>query len=342
MIKNGKIYIFITFFCKFSQLFHLKTSKITKNFNFSGFATELDRIQYLEDCFLTIKTLFFESSCTLEKIGFHYLIYAIYYKQPAKEFCKFKLKLNEWIEFKSFFLDKLLIEIHSEAILIFWILYTGNCYKFVSANHDYGFEFYLNHTSGKTGESDEVGVNKKASEVISTEVNSMIDNSKGIIAGLEFLETGYNEMKEMLDIIPGTSNERMNLPKTDLISEIRDKLKNVSTMFNLMIPVKNSENRGDSSSEVDDGDDDYENVLAIGSKRVNLKYRALKGKSTEVPAKKISVTVLLDPETDNLKVTRPKFQYRRIIHTIEDRNFGPNCQELVKFFNFFNLIYFLD
>lgn len=168
----------------------------------------------------------------------------------------------------------------------------------------------------------------------------MTDNSKGIIAGLEFLETGYNEMKEMLDIIPGTSNQKMNLPKTDLISEIRDKLKNVSTMFNLLIPVKNADNRGESSSEVDDDGDDYENVLAIGSKRVNLKNKAVKGKSTDVPVKKISKTVLLDPETENLKVTRPKFQYRRrTIHSIEDRNFGPLCKELVKFFFFLNFCF---
>lgn len=157
----------------------------------------------------------------------------------------------------------------------------------------------------------------------------MTDNSKGIIAGLEFLETGYNEMKEMLDIIPGTSNQKMNLPKTDLISEIRDKLKNVSSMFNLMIPVKNTDNRGESSSEMDEDGDDYENVLAIGSKRVNLKNKALKGKSIDLPVKKIVNTVMLDPETENLKVTRPKFQYRRIIHSIEDRNFGPLCKELV-------------
>lgn len=146
-------------------------------------------------------------------------------------------------------------------------------------------------------------------------------------------------MKEMLDIIPGTSNQKMNLPKTDLISEIRDKLKNVSTMFNLMIPVKNADNRGESSSE--DGDD-YENVLAIGSKRVNLKNKAVKGITTNLPIKKIAKTVLLDPETENLKVTRPKFTYRRTIQSIEDKNFGPLCKEFVKFLILFNFIFILN
>lgn len=252
----------------------------------------------------------------------------MYFKQPAKEFCKLKLKLTEWIEYKTFFLENLSVDIHGEAILIFWKLYTGNCYQFAASNHDYGFEFYLNHTAaGKTTESDEVGGNKKASEIISYEISSLTHNSKGIIAGLEFLETGYNEMKEMLDIIPGTSNQKMNLPKTDLISEIRDKLKNVSTMFNLMIPVKNLENRDESSSEVDDDGDDYDNVLAIGSKRVNLKKKALKGKTTDLPVKKVIKNVVLDPETENLKVTRPKYQYRRKMQSTADKNFGPLCKE---------------
>lgn len=68
---------------------------------------------------ITVKHMLLDSKDTEHKLGCFYLMYALYFKQPTKEYIKFRFTVEEW---------KIMNDIYDEfkacnqARLIFWKL----------------------------------------------------------------------------------------------------------------------------------------------------------------------------------------------------------------------------
>lgn len=244
----------------------------------------------------------FTGSATIgERLATLYLMYAMYFKQPTKDFCKFRFTLNDWTRMKSF-CDAIYVEPkYLQARAIFWRLYQSNAFRFVECDTEHYPELMQLHRVGDDG----VGDFQKINTTVLATVNDLQNESKGLLSAIGTLQLGYNEMK---DHFAANMNECAHLQSIDVIEGITAQLDKVKKLFESRYDGQHkrqrrattagpssrakgyetvdydelnasyssySDSNNDSVSERSDEDAMDEACLNIGSRRYNLKRNAL-------------------------------------------------------------------
>lgn len=254
---------------------------------------------------IIVKHEFLEATVKHQQIGSLYLMYAMYFKQPTLEYCKFRFTVNEWMSFCQFYRSISEAPDCNEPKLIFWKLLQNDAMRFVVAEHEYGFERFMHKDHmDDVGEKNDF---KSIGTFIESELATMKDEMYGIIPALEMLQVGYNEMKEHLDM---AGPSKGLLPSTSIMSNIMTGMEKIEKIFSSAVAedkaiVGRKRKLHREMLEVIDSDLDEDIMTSIGAKRACLKKKAFTGES--IPDVKISVT----EDDDILKVTRQIKTYTR-------------------------------
>lgn len=83
--------------------------------------------QFLEDAFIVLKRALLNATSHFEQIGALYLMYTMYFKQPPKQYCKFRMTIDEWQQMNQFYNEVCIF--HSQASLIFWKLLQNDAFR---------------------------------------------------------------------------------------------------------------------------------------------------------------------------------------------------------------------
>lgn len=212
-------------------------------------------------------------------------MYSMYFKQPSKDFCKFRYTLIDWQKMKKFY-DAISTEpMYLQARTIFWRLWQANAFRFVACEQ----EQYPEAMQHSKTHLPTPNFNKFNSTVIGT-IKCIQDESRGMLCAIETLQVGYNEMKEHFKV--GVT-ECSDLRSTNVLRDIGTKLGKVCKLFDgnnqtksqtlteeYTIPTDGSEtNDTENLDEIDD----------IGSRRALLRHRAMSKVSNELHRFKSSV-----------------------------------------------------
>lgn len=246
---------------------------------------------HTETYFNIVKNIFVNSTSSEERVATFYLMYALYFKQPTKDFCKFRFTCSNWELMKSFYHLIHNNEQYQQAQHIFWRLWLSDAFRFVESDNDYCPDI----VPGCRSEDDGPNGFFKVNGAVLNSVHNW--QNEGILSALETLEVGYNEMKEHL-----TSTAVCTLTSTQPMKGIMATVDNVKKLFSAAVPPSkrthaerdtvsvtnsnvdvSSDNFDDSDitsdSELDEatGDDDpvEDAELDIGLRRYEIKQRAL-------------------------------------------------------------------
>lgn len=267
---------------------------------------------------MILKNIFVSSTTIGERMATLYLMYAMYFKQPTKDFCKFRFTLNDWRKMTSFW-DGISIEPkYLQARAIFWRLYQSNAFRFVECDMEHYPESMQLHRLSNDGCGDFQKIN---TTVLST-VNDIQNKNKGILSAIKTLQLGYNEMK---DYFAENISECAHLQSIEVTKGISGQLDKVKKLFehkqenryskrkrqNAAIAGPSrminedetteydtelnasyssySESNDDSISERSEDDATNEVCLNIGKKRYYLKRSALQKESGELHQLKSTV-----------------------------------------------------
>lgn len=257
----------------------------------------------------------------------------MYFKQPTKDFCKFRFTLHDWIKMTHFY-DGIRVEpTYLQARAIFWRLWQANAFRFVECDREHYPETMQLHRMGNDGFSDF----QKINSTIISNVNDLQNESKGLLSAIETLQVGYNEMKEHFAI---SLNECANMQSIDVIKCVHTQLNEIKKLFDHKFDASDSRRKGKSTRTIDgcsmsrgrskkmmiseteveselnesassysgsnDGStsysanddedvDDNTECLNIGSKRYNLKRRALQKETGELH--RLKSTIVQMPKT---------------------------------------------
>lgn len=297
----------------------------------SGHSHQHELLLYTENCLIILKNIFTSSTSTDERIAILYLMYAMYFKQPTKDFCKFRFTQNDWTKMKQFYNAISTEPKYLQARSIFWRLWQGNAFRFVEHDRELYPETMQFHRLGNDGLGDFQPINTS----LIGQINALQNESNGLMSAIETLQVGYNEMKEHFK----SSCDGTNLESIDVITGVKSQLQQIKKIFDRKVDVasrrrrnamrraetsksakfgESSKRSGDSGEALDtgidseiyeysdlsdesalqsdddvdddndgDADDDDENdddvrCLQIGSKRYDLKRRALQTDTGEL------------------------------------------------------------
>lgn len=226
-----------------------------------------------------------------DRIGALYLMYAMYFKQPTKEFCKFRFTTNEWDEMRAFY-NAIYSNInYIQARMVFWRMWKANAFWFV----EYDKEFGLEPMFSEPNRIDCAVMNFQSSQPQLLNATSMLkDPAMGLVTAMDILQAGYNEMKEHL----AKSNKNCGgLKPSSIVEGITTTLTNIEDIFAVQSPRKKKRKpktgiAKDSETElIDDDEEDEESdsnnlineeinessseISDIGTKRNYLKHKAM-------------------------------------------------------------------
>lgn len=162
----------------------------------SGHTYDYELLQYTENCLLVLKNVFLSLSMPLDRAGALYLMYAMYFKQPTKEFCKFRFTMTEWDEMKAFFNHIYSDSHYVQVRMVFWKLWKANAFRFVECDQEFGLEPLLSEPT-RSEEVAAANFEKTQPQILST-TSTLKDQSTGLVSAIDSLQVGYNEMKEHL------------------------------------------------------------------------------------------------------------------------------------------------
>lgn len=252
-------------------------------------------VLHVENYFVVVKNILINSSSTGERLATLYLMYALYYKQPAKDFCKFRFTLADWINVRPFCQILHNDLQYQQGRSIFWRLWYGDAFRFVESDVDY----YPDITA--TNRVDD-GTTDGFYKINGAILNRIKDwQGDGIMGALETLEVGYDEMREHLASVDGVS-----YAPSHSFKEVMTAVDNIRKLFanNQVINILKRNKAGpsnamhDSDSDIDDENEDEcdaslssmdseldeptsgngpaENIDSdIGSRRYEIKRKAL-------------------------------------------------------------------
>lgn len=317
----------------------------------SGHAYQHELLLYTENCFVILKNIFTGSTLIDERLATLYLMYAMYFKQPTKDFCKFRFTLNDWIKMKHFY-DAISLESkYLQARAIFWRLWQANALRFVECDLEHYPETMQFHRLGNDRPSDF----QKINSTIIGSVKELQNESKGLLTAIETLQVGYNEMK---DHFAANLHECANLQSIDVIGGINAQMKQIQKLFQnkydgsscrkkekqklmeknstfgesskatkesdtdididseLNVSTSSYSGSNDDDSYSENEDDATNQCLNIGSKRYYLKRRALQKETGELHRLKSTMAQPM--------ITSPKKATQTDI--IEDSNWSKPVQ----------------
>lgn len=208
-----------------------------------------------------MKKLFTTITSLKERIGVLYLMYAMYFKQQTKEYCKYRFTISDWYEMKSFY-----NQIHNDikyiqVRMVFWRLWHCNAFRFVESDADFGLESTM---SVQNHNENVMNFQKIAPQML--DIAGMLkDESSGVLSGLDILQAGYNEMKEHLTKV----NENCTgLRPLNVIEPIAIHMDNIESTFLAPVPKRRRrpqqgrKNVGEASvSEANDKNEKVEFIL---------------------------------------------------------------------------------
>lgn len=253
---------------------------------FSGFSRTLDVVEFTDTAIPVVKRLFVRSADFLEQLGSFYLLYALYFKQPPKEFTKIRVRQADWVTLKTFYEKISQSEEYIQAKMIFWKLMKVNAFNFVATDEEFGFDTYLSHAESDTLSDSEM---KKIEGSVKEDLMNFVKERNGIVSAIQLIEMGYNEMKEGLK---NPKNDKL-LPASSCATEVLLGLRKINEIFN-----------PEPAIEVVSGD----------SRRKSLKKKAFQGNESpekapdEVPGKKGRTTMwrkMVQVNNQYLEVTTP-------------------------------------
>lgn len=188
----------------------------------SGFSTPHELVLHTETYFTIVKDIFVNSTSSGERVGTLYLMYALYFKQPTKDFCKFRFTCANWEMMKSFYHLVHNNEQYQQAQHIFWRLWHGDAFRFVESDVEYNQD----SVSGYRGDEDMPDGFFKVNGAVLNSIHNW--QNEGILNALATLEVGYNEMKEHL-----TSTAVCTLTTTQSVNGIMAAVDNVKKLFSI-------------------------------------------------------------------------------------------------------------
>lgn len=96
---------------------------------FSGYSSDHELVQFIEYAMIVVKHEFLKATTVTDKIGCIYLMYILFFKQPTKQYCKFRFTLEEWVELDSFYKTRVAGKQYDQVRLIFWKLLQAHAFR---------------------------------------------------------------------------------------------------------------------------------------------------------------------------------------------------------------------
>lgn len=278
----------------------------------SGFSNPHELVLHTEVYFTIVKDIFVNSTSSGERLGTLYLMYALYFKQPTKDFCKFRFTCANWDMMKSFYHLVHNNDQYQQAQHIFWRLWHGDAFRFVESDVEYNPDA----VGGYRGDDDVPDGFFKVNGAVLNSVHNW--QNEGILRALATLEVGYNEMKDHL-----TATAVCTLTTTQSVAGIMAAVDNVKKMFSASRGsaaqskgtkrAEADESNAASSSAESDSDDDSDITTDseldeasgaddpveaaesdIGQRRYEIKQRALGQFADQLLKFRSSVDVVSD------------------------------------------------
>lgn len=97
--------------------------------SFSGYSTDHELVQFIEDAMIVVKHAFLKSTAINDKICCMYLMYALFFKQPTKQYCKLRLTVEEWVHLDNFYNELEPGKWYDQVRLVFWKLLQSNAIR---------------------------------------------------------------------------------------------------------------------------------------------------------------------------------------------------------------------
>ncbi|CAD6996127.1 uncharacterized protein LOC105664952 [Ceratitis capitata] len=162
------------------------------------------------------------------RIGYLFLLYAIYFKQPTEGFVKIETTLNTWHILKTF-IDSLPPSIDMDDVrYVFWRLLQADAFRFTALNYCVGLEDLVDYEKLNDRENTSFQYNNSGKGL----EQQLHDFSaiKRILPALSVLEDGYNEMKEMLVNTNTNGLHKQSLPASTIFKSIEQCFQNIQSI----------------------------------------------------------------------------------------------------------------
>lgn len=195
-------YSFLTEFMRHESMefrhFCNEWKRMNFQFVFYGRNTDVDMVAFVTEALAIVKQIFLSSKIPLEKIGAFFLLYVLYFKQPTDRFCKIRVTLPDWREFKRFTQQPAPHQYSLEISASFWKMFICDAFRFVQDELEHGYDSFFGKGTQTGRFDDKVRESFKIVKEAEKDFLAM-KASTGLFTALDALEMGYNEMKESLD-----------------------------------------------------------------------------------------------------------------------------------------------
>lgn len=274
---------------------------------FSGYSFQHELVINTEYYFTSLMNIFSTLMSIRERVAALYLMYSMYFKQPSKDFCKFRFTLSEWRKMKKFY-DRIHADSkYLQACAIFWRLWQSNAFRLAGCD----VEQYAQLIQNNRNNAEAPRFHKINSEVTGT-LSSLREGDKGLVCAIETLQVGYNEMK---DHFKTNFGECFSLRSTNVLKDIDSQLDNIYMIFakddgklsarSYLMDLMGNDSEISTDYEMSDEKDisskldthKFVDELNIGSKRALLREKAMIHSSNS----SIKVLSFQDPQIEGTK-----------------------------------------
>ncbi|XP_055526826.1 snRNA-activating protein complex subunit 1 [Wyeomyia smithii] len=243
--------------------------RVNFQYIFHGRNTDFEMVEFINEALLIVKQIFLCSKKPLEKIGAFYLLYALYFKQPTGQFCKIRVTLADWQEFKRFVRNPSPERESHEIAVILWKLFIGDGFRFVQDEKEHGYDSFFVKGLQTNRFDDKVRESYKIIQDAEKDFRTM-KSSSGLFTALDALEMAYNEMKESLDETEASCSTGDKIPQSNLMQSLHKDLEEIIKVLNTDEP---------SAVQTDPMDDlSARSSDNIGAKRSSLREKAFRRK----------------------------------------------------------------
>ncbi|XP_055918713.1 snRNA-activating protein complex subunit 1 [Eupeodes corollae] len=194
---------------------------------YSGQSQTVEIIQSTNVCIHYAKrVLAIPTKSTFHKLGALFLLYAIYFKQPTDRFQKIDIDIKSWKKLKEFVFSLDNSTYGDDAKCIFLELVKDNAFKFVASDIYFGLENLLNLDKIRSN----VANLNTSIHAFRNDMKSL-NSQNGLFLGIQKLDDGYNEMKELLNQ-NGSSNEaRYVMPASKGFQDLKKAVTSLQTLI---------------------------------------------------------------------------------------------------------------
>ncbi|XP_037945047.1 snRNA-activating protein complex subunit 1 [Teleopsis dalmanni] len=161
-----------------------------------------------------------------QRVGALFLMYAVYFKQPTKEYVKIQLSIETFTTIKMFIDAITETPVRNEVEYVFWKMVKCNAFRFCATDFLSGLEDLVNYdhidcTNTTNGQL------KRASS-LKCEFKDVILNTN-VTVPLSKVEQIYNNVKS--DLVQNYKLNKLTLPPTQAIKELNEVCEDMSKMF---------------------------------------------------------------------------------------------------------------